>query len=206
MKLNFSNISSYTNIFRPSAAGVVIYSILSIVLLLLQQIPNFQPYLELPSNWHVGSIILVVLNDFLLKLFGTSKLDTIVLSIFWMVVGLVVYLFLKSAIAFCVEMAQDIDETKNFVHPQQPNEASEFKQLITRGFFRLFVLIIAVFYFIWMVEFFAHGKAANVPIFGQWFESFPLFRDISIFIVQCFALYVFTILLRLVLIRKRLFG
>jgi hypothetical protein len=206
MKSSDHKITSHIDILMPTAAGVIVYVILSLVSVLLQQIPHIQRYLNLPSNWHVGSAFLVVLNDFLLKLFGTSRLDTIVLSFFWVIVGLVVYLFLKAAVTFFVEMAEDVAESARFIHPRAQKSDSETHDLLRRGFFRLMVLIIAVFYFVWMIEFFAHGSAAEVPFFGQLFTSFPIIRDCLLFFAQCVAWYILTIFLRLLWMRRRLLG
>jgi hypothetical protein len=206
MKFSGDKFSAHFDILAPTAAGVIVYVILSLISVLLQQIPHFQRYLNLPNNWHVGSAFLTLLNDFLLKLFGTSRLDTIVLSLFWVGVGLVVYLFLKAAVAFFVDMAEDIAESAHFIHPRDQKSDSETHDLVRKGFFQLVVLIIAIFYFVWMVEFFAHGSAADVPFFGQLFKSLPIIRDCLLFFAQCVAWYFLTIFLRLLWMRRRLLG
>jgi hypothetical protein len=206
MKLSRHTIIAHTDILVPTASGVIVAVVLSLTSVLLRQAPSYQRYLNLPTNWHVGSAFLLLLNDFLLKLFGTSRLDTIVLSLFWVVVGLAVYLFLKAAIAFFIEMAEDMAEAAHFVKPREQLGVNETQELLQRGFFRLVVLVIICFYFVSMIEFFAHGSSAAIPFFGHHFANFPLARDCMLFVAQCIAWYVLTILLRLLVMRRRLLG
>lgn len=201
-----TKFSAYTDLLRPTATGIIVAVVLSMVTLLLHQVQNFQRYLNLPSNWHIGSVLLVLVNDFLLKLFGTSRLDTIVLSIFWVLVGLVVYLFLKATILFFVEMGQDITQSNHYVQPTNRGSRGETSQLVTYTFFRLTVLIITIFYFVWMLTFFSRQSASNVTSFGHWLSNIPLLRGIIFFLLECFAWYVLTVLLRLIFMKNRLFG
>lgn len=206
MKQFFTRFTAYTDVLRPTATGVIVAVIMATTNLFIHQVHSFQHYLNVPTNWHVGSAFLVLVNNLLLKLLGTNRVDTVVLSIFWVLVGMVVYIFLKAAIAFFVEMGEDIVESGHYLQPQNRGRQKELSQLIKNGLFRLVVLIITVFYFVWMLTFFSRNSISSTTAIGQWLVTFPAIQAGILFILQCLCWGVLTILLRLIWMRNRLFG
>lgn len=203
----FANkFTAYTDVLRPTATGVIVYVVLSLITLLVRLVSSLQHYLNVPTSWHVGSALLVLINDFLLKLLSTSRLDTVVLSIFWVLVGLVVYLFLKAAVYFFAEMGQDIVQSRHYMQPRDRGPQNELSQLVMHGFFRLITLIFLIFYLIWMITFLSHGPASTIAIFGHWPTSSSGICDTVFFVTECIAWHILTILLRIVSMRNHLFG
>jgi hypothetical protein len=206
MKQFIPKLIAYSDVIRPTVSGIILYSALTLIVLLTKQVTHYQQAINISANWHPGSELLLLLNDLLLRFFGANRIDTIVLSFFWMFVGLVVYLFLKAAISFFVEMAEDIAESAHFIHPRENTRVSETRELLTRGFFRVVVLIFTIIYAIWMIAFFSRESVSNVTAFGQRVGSEHILRVVLLFVLEVVLWYVLTILLRLIWMRKRLFG
>jgi hypothetical protein len=197
---------AYSQVLSPTLTGVIIYLILSFITLLIHLVPHLQGYFKVPTNWHIGGIAVTIINDFLIKLIGTSKLDTIVLSIFWMGVGLGVYLFIKGAVTFFVEMSEDIGVSKHYLQPKYDASRTELRHLVGRGLFQVMALFLALLYAIWIIEYSANWSVSGNSAFGAWLNTFPGIQDGLLFIVECIGWHILTILLRLGFLRVRLFG
>lgn len=193
---------AYTRILQPTAAGIIVCVAVSILALIAHQLPAIQNQLDIPANWNAGSVLLTIVGDILVKFLGTSKVDTVILSLFWAAVGLIVYLFLRAAIAFVSELAEDVFESGHYVRPRQKELRGEMYRLTERTFFRLIILVIMWFYSLWLINFFLRGSTA-----GNHFARHgngELLRDGILFVANCLAVYGLIVLLRLFMLRDRL--
>ena len=198
------SLLSYLTIVLPTASGVVIYSVAFILFALIHGVTHLQQTLQIPSSWHASTFFLTNINSVLVHFLGSGRVDVIVLSLFWAVVGLIVYLFLKALISFAGELGRDLSESKQYIHPHAHAEQSEIRVLLGRTAFRLVVAVILFFYTIWLIGFLLNWSIAGGTAQGQWLASHAVFQYAVLYVVDCIALHVLTILLRLFLLRDRL--
>jgi hypothetical protein len=198
-------LAAYGNIFMPTATGVLVYVLFAVLILLIRLLPTVQKHLNIPPSWHLGSVALTLINKFLVKLLGATRIDTIILSVFWMLVIFIIYVIVKFAVAFFLELGRDIAEERNYLHPRTDQPTNTTKSLIKRTLFQLVILIFTIFYLFWAIGFFLHGSLViTSPSLAQWIGSLSVLKYIVSFIEECLALYGLTVLLRLLALRDRL--
>jgi hypothetical protein len=194
-----SKIKTYLNLFIPSGFGVVIYTFLAALLVFLHQFSAIERYLDLPTHFQFSPIFLHWLDTGLTRLIGEARTQTLVVGLFWAGVGLGVYVFLHGVSRFLNDLGEGIDQRKYF-WPKGTNRNRPLFEALERFFFR-FVALVALLYVVF-------GPLAHVlggPILKDVVGS-SLAIQLSVWFVAIWLmLHVCVILVRLVILKPRIF-
>jgi len=135
--------------------------------------------------------------------FGNPTLNKILFFVFWMLIGLVVYLILSGIGAGAGEAEQAIEESK-FVNAQKGQIQSDlrFKIILRLIALGLIVLFLVLFTKILL----PFGILTSRIVAGDLTVASNWFYGLLGFIVLCGSLYIALVLLRFFLLRARVFG
>lgn len=143
---SFEKIKKYFSVFTPSAIGMVLYVSVMAFVIVLQQFDSIRQYLQLPS-FHFMEVFSLWLERFLTATIGESSTATLVVGLFWAVVGLGVYIFLRGIARFLTELGEGVEDRGNLwprgVDRNRPLvEAAE--RIVSRifAFFGLMILVL----------------------------------------------------------------
>ncbi len=143
---------------------------------------------------------------YLTGLIGAHASATLITATFWAMVGILVYLALWLFGNFSNVLSNDIVMTK-YMHPRGDDTYFPLKRLLLRILFHTAMAVLFVLY----INFFI-GQL--LPFFSDSFNGIPShWSDISflltagkVMLIEVFALHIFVVLSRLLLLRKRVFG
>ncbi len=197
--VNFGKIKKYLGVFTPSAIGMVIYVSTMVFVIVLQQFDSISESLEVPSVNFLQTIV-QWLDKFLNATIGQSTTETLVVGLFWAVVGLGVYIFLRGIARFLTEISESYEDSGNLwprgVDPHRPIvEAAE--RIIVR-IMAFLVLMVIVF-----------GPLAAIfsgPIWVNFIGPNPWMQLLFWLPVGILTMHICVVLIRLVAFRARLLG
>jgi hypothetical protein len=205
MKLSATTLKAYTHILLPTGLGGVVYVLLSGLAMVRFHFTAIQKYLYVPSNLNVEGWLLGQVEHGFDVLFGADKTNTIVLALFWAVVGFFVYLFLRSLGTLFHEMGEDLEE-RRYIRPQGTDPNQRLRQFFERLLFQFIALILAFSYFSHIIVPLVHGHHFVSGDIWGWLGTSSIVHYVVWFFVLCLAWHGFVILLRLTTLRLRLFG
>lgn len=200
MVTNLSKTKAYLHLLTPSAAGWVVYGFVSALIIVLNQVPFIQHYLGFPADIEFMRIFTLWLDQALTSLIGEARTNAVVVGSFWAVVGLVVYVFLQALSRLINEIGEGIVEKRGYVWPKGASRLAPLKQAIERAVFRLvafgtlmYVLLQPLARLLERAPFKDFVGPNQLLQYAVWFVSL-------VFILHCCV-----VLLRLVVLRPRLF-
>ncbi|HEX8182972.1 MAG TPA: hypothetical protein VF575_05230 [Candidatus Saccharimonadales bacterium] len=192
-------LKSYFSLFTPSPLGIVFYVFWSVLAIALNQIDAIQKVLQLPRGLDFIGAIARFADRVLTSAIGESSTQTLVVGLFWAGVGMVVYVFLRALSKLVVELDDDIDE-RRYVWPKGMNRSGPLLIFIEKGILRTVAAIALILTII--------GPLATVisrPVFTDFLGSNKPLQYIVWFISSVIVWHVVVVLLRLVVLRARLF-
>lgn len=195
-----SKTKQYLHIFVPTGIGLVGYVSFALFIMFLNQFSMIQQVLQLPQDLNVGRTITGWLDSILSLTLGQSRTETLVVGLFWGMVGLGVYTFLHGVARFISELDEDIDE-RRFVWPRGTDRARPLVQLIERSVFRVSVLVALLIFLFYPVAAVLRG-----PVLTSLAGSSKPLEYLVWFVAIVLSLHVSVVLLRLFAFRARLFG
>lgn len=194
---NTIKIKKYSNLFIPSGVGIVLYTFFSGLIIILNQFDAIKRYLQLPEDFQFVGLVMAWLDRTLTSSIGQGRTEVIVVGLFWAIVGLGVYLILGGVARFLTELSQGLDE-RRYLWPQGTNRNARLKETAQR-----IILRVAAFVGLIVVIF-----GPLLKLVGGTFKvgsSSPL-QYIIWFAAVWLVLHVCVILLRLMMLRPRLFS
>lgn len=193
-------IKKYSILFLPTWSGVVMYVFLAVLAIVLNQFGMINNYLKLPHDLHVAQNIARLADRFLTAVIGVTKTETLVVGLFWAMVGFIVYIFLRGLSQFIMDLDQNLSARK-FVWPKGTNRYRPLQLLAEQAVFQIFAFLgLIVFIF---------GPLAAVlrgPVFTGLVGSVAAVQYFVWFIASMVVWHIVVILLRLLFLRPRLFG
>jgi hypothetical protein len=190
-------IKQYFKVFTPSAIGMVAYVSIMAFIIVLQQFDSIRQYLQLPkldfletsTRW---------LEQFLNATIGQTSTATLVVGLFWAVVGLGVYIFLRGIARFLGELGEGIEDRGNLwprgVDRNRPLvEAAERTVSRVMAFFGLMIVIF--------------GPLTTVlsgPIWTQFLGPNQIVQILFWFPAGVLTMHLAVVLVRLIVFKARL--
>jgi len=159
------------------------------------------------QNTYIINHIKVDFNIFLTKLSSYSFVNNLVPVLFWTLVGIMVYIFVRLMVGDVDEFWYDLSKRKNFLWPDgaKPHIIIDFFERVV---IRFFIFICLVIYIVNFVSPFLKGVVVVPDIFGSsaqtWLSSDIIASLIIFCLLETIALYGLVILLRLLLMKRRL--
>jgi hypothetical protein len=135
--------------------------------------------------------------------FGNPLLNKILFFVFWMVVGLVVYIVLSSIGSSAAEAEHALKETK-FVHAQKARISHDFELKIL---LRLIAFGLLVIYGVLLIKILLpFGVLSARIVAGNSYQASSWLYGLLGFIVLVGSFYIGVVLLRFFMLRPRIFG
>lgn len=192
--------------YLPSASELLIYGSLAILSIFISNANVVNNFLYTPSDFHLSSSILNSINSLLQRFVGDHIARAGVVAFFWALIGLLAYLFIWVVMNFSNELGNDL-AIKRYTHPSGVDTSSPLRTFLSRSLFRLLVFIFLVFFLYILI-------VVILPICGGLFKEagsfWPKLRAFKLGLIgvatELVALHLFTVFLRLMLLRKRVFG
>jgi len=182
-------------LFAPSWIGTIIYSFLSLFAIIVNQFADIRSFLEVPHNVQLMRIVTVWIDQSLTNVIGKSRTETLVVGLFWAIVGLVVYMFLRGVAQFLMNLEENFTARK-YVWPRGTNRYAPIKRLAEQAILRLGALVGFVF-----VVFVPLAAVLRGPVFVDIIgDSMPI-QYVVWFVASYLSWHLAVILLRLVTLR-----
>jgi len=190
----------------PTGAGMFTYALATIILALSSLSDYVRNLLLTPSNFNFSDSVLTTINDMLSQLIGDLAARNLVVVVFWGIIGLLVYIFVWLGINFSTELGNDLAYTK-YVHPKGVDVSSPLRDFLSKSLFRACSGIVLFFYALTMV-------GVLIPLAsGLFYQAGELFFSIASLLhilmavgITIISLHTLIIFVRLVTLRKRIFG
>lgn len=192
--------------FLPTAVEFVFYILITLLTVIVINTEFIRSYLLVPENFSLQTALLGSLERALTGLVGGRAAATIITAGFWSLIGILVYMILKLFGNFSSELGNDLVVTR-YMHPRGDDTYSPIKSLLLKIMVHVFMAAVFVLYinfFIGQLMPFISSSLAGLP--AHWSELTYLLAVGKIIIIEIFALHVFVVLSRLLLLRKRVFG
>ncbi|HSW36816.1 MAG TPA: hypothetical protein VLG37_00400 [Candidatus Saccharimonadales bacterium] len=190
------------DILAPTWGGLISYLVLVILTVVSYQWQALHPYLAPIGSWHLASRFTNFLTGFMTNFFG-ERAGSIVLGIFWGVVGLFVYIMVLG-VAILIRDVDEALEEREFVWPKGSDPNKPLEDFLARGFFQIAVAVLLVAYVAHIAPFIQDFLTVKYPA-GQSLLNLAAIKSLLEFtLVEMLALHIGTILLRLTILRRRL--
>jgi hypothetical protein len=190
----------YLMLLTPSAMSAVFYTFLAGMIVLLHQFQFIEQYLQIPGNVNFMRMFLDWLDRTATSLLGDTVIETAVVGLFWAIVGLCVYVFLRGLVQFISDIAAGADE-RTYVWPRGTNrnralmEALERVMLRTFAFLGLAVVVLGPL-----------ARATNGPVLLGLAGGNAVLKYVVWFIVLWLLMHLSVVLMRLIMLKPRIFG
>jgi len=194
-----SKFKKYSSLFTPSPLSSIIGVFLSGMAIILNQFDFIKNQLQLPHNLQFGRMIAHWVDNLLTNTISQSRTETLVVGLFWAVVGLVVYLFLHGLARFILELDDDLD-ARRYVWPKGTDRYRPLRILTEQAAFRVVAIII--------LGIVIAGPLASVirgPILIDFIGTNKPLQYVVWFIGGLVVWHLVAILLRLIALRARVF-
>lgn len=194
--MNGTKIKNYFAVVFPSASGVVFYTLLTSLMMLLHQFGSIRHYLQIPSDVDFLRMFTGWLDRTITGRFGENVTATLVVGIFWALVGLGVYLLLKAMAKSLAEFSDGLDE-RRYLWPKGTSRNHALMEAVERTGLRLFAFLGLVFMIFGPLTGLLGGPSGGAITPLQWLVWAVFFW---------LSLHVVVVLLRLITLKPRLFG
>ena len=190
----------------PSGSEWVIGTTFTFVTLAVSNSVLFRDIIFVPQDFQIKTAALDSLSTLIEAVFGDQIARSGVVAIFWALVGLFVYILIWLGLNFSNELGNDLAVTK-YVHPRNIDTHSPLRDLISKIIFQVVALFVLIFYINLMV-------GTLLPYIGgmfktaveQWPSAISTKYAIYGLLVELLVLHVFVVLVRVLTLRKRVFG
>lgn len=189
----------------PSALEISIYVLLAFMTLAFSNVTTIHEFLLIPEDFSLKRAVLGSIEDLLAQFLGRQVAATLITAIFWALVGMLVYAFLWLFSNFSTELSNDLAITR-FMHPQGSDTTILLRQFMLRFIFQMAIGVLLVFYINLLVQ-------VLLPIwvtkFSSVAEAWPNIENVKgatwAIASQVLSLHIFTVFVRLLCFRKRVF-
>lgn len=152
---------------------------------------------DLINNTHIA------FSTFYQNIFGNPTLNRILFFLFWMLIGLIVYLFLN-VLGHGIGQADETVHEMNYVHA---NKTKSLEHYIKRIGIHCGVVVVLLLYSVLFLKAISPFGLLNVQISAAGLPQLSAFGyGVLGILVLSVGLYVYVILLRLFFLRIRVFG
>ena len=197
----------FVDILRPSWMSLAICLFIALLTVVFYYLFKSVKAVDSTQNTYIINYVQVDFNNFLKKLSSYSVVNNLVPVLFWAIVGILVYIFVRLMVGDVDELWYDISKRKKFLWPSgaKPHIIIDFFE---RVLLRFVVFIALIIYLVHFVSPFFLGRVLVPQIFGtsmqNWLISYPIISAFVFILLETIALYGVVVLLRLLLLRRRL--
>lgn len=194
-----SKTQKYLNVFVPSGLEMVFIVSVALMLPVLHYFEVIQQYIGLSGSLNIGSILKGWLDTLLNSTLGQGFTETFVVGLFWAMVGLGVYIFLRGVMKLLFDISESMGE-RGYVWPRGADRHRPMVVAIERTSFQV---VVALILFFWVVQ--PVVRLLEGPVFVDAIGQSMILQYIIWVVLTVLSLHFAVVLLRLVLLRERVF-
>lgn len=176
------------------------YVFLAGAAIVLNQFDMIKKYLQLPHDFQLTHVVAGWADTLLTHTIGASRTETLVVGLFWAVVGLIVYMFLRGLARLAIELDDDLG-VRGFVWPKGTDRYRPLRVLGEQFAFRLAALIGFI-----LLIFVPVAAVLRGPLFADFLGPNKVLQFVVWFVASLLVWHLVVIALRLVMLRARLLG
>jgi hypothetical protein len=185
----------------PTWFGIFVSASLMAVTIIIHQFASIRQALGIPGGIDLQRMVSGSLDTFATHIFGQSRTNTVVVALFWAIVGVFVYVLVLGISGAMREFGSDIKE-RSYLWPREANPHKPLKGLIERvGVHMLAIVILALYVFLPLAVV-LHGPLLLGSSLAQ--TSGLLYA--TWFVLGTITWHGLTVVLRLLFLRDRLLG
>ena len=170
------------------------------LVIFLHQIPEIEQYLQIPSGFNVLRLLSTWVDKVLTTVIGESRTETLVVGLFWAIVGLGVYIFLRGISRFANDVSEGFDE-RQYLWPKGADRNTGVSEATHRVGFQVLAFIAFL-----VVTFGPLQRVLSGPVWKGFIGPNP-YLLLGIWLVAgLLVMHLWTVLLRLTLLRSRVFA
>jgi hypothetical protein len=200
------NRSAILEVLKPSTTGTVLYILIALILVLLQNLNHI--------TWIYGVILVDVdilknyltpETNFINKVLGNGIIGDTALLAFWGSIGYLIYILLTSLVRNLKEIGSDVNLV-DYLIPIRKDRRLHVLDLVEKRAFRLAVVILTIFYVDKLVFPLVFAKYTSWSIFSSLPFKGSLYTSVIGFVLMAVVFHGLVVLVRLMLLRKRAFA
>lgn len=182
------------------------YFCLAIVTLLTINTQAVRSFLLIPDDFSLQTALLGSIEHWLAGIIGEQLAATLITGLFWGLIGIIVYFLIRVFGNFSNELGSDLVITR-YMHPRGDDTYSPLKALMLRIFFHVVIAACMVLY----INFFISQLLPLISdtlsgITAHWNNASYLYAAGKIVVIEMLSLHILVVFVRLLLLRKRVFG
>lgn len=204
MRVGKTNQQRTISVFLPSSTGLIAYCSLSLLILLSQNFSSLQQFFYSPQELQFQQDFWRSINERVGRVINFPGSSDFALYIFWAVVGLVVYACLHFVVSKLNELVDDIN-LRTYLWPNNRLRNRPVQEFFEVGVFKAVVFIVTLFYF----KFIASFLLRPIDYIWQdnaWLSQHTVVKYSLVFVLSVVLLHGLTVLLRILMLRRRLFS
>jgi hypothetical protein len=188
----------YISLFMPSAIGLVLYTTIAGMVILLHQFDFIKQYLQIPREVDFLRMFTGWVDRVVISSFGESMTAMIVVGVFWAFVGLGVYIFLRGIAHFIAELSEGV-EARSYLWPKGVSRNSAFVDASMKVAFRIFATIGLILMVLGPLV-----RLLDGAVFVDFIGQNAVLQSVVWFICMWLTLHVCVVLARLIVLKPRL--
>ncbi len=189
----------------PTGLELIAYFLIGLATVLFSNFNAIEHVLFQSSDISFHQTTVHFLDKELGKLLGEKGTSTLVVGVFWGVVGVIVYTFLWLVSHFSAAVSTNF-AVRKYIYPKGADPNQPLKAFFIRSLFRLVSTLVLLFYLHLFVQVLLPQWAwAFQHLVQRWPELGSIGKAVLMLIVEIGALHAIAILLRLALLRTRVF-
>lgn len=197
--------SPYLNVLVPSGLGLVAYGVIAAIILFVENLAAVQRYFYAPEELQLQHNLMQKVGSKITGVLGLSHSSTLALYLFWVLVGLVVYAVLALIVTNARELEKDLQARHN-IWPQASSKDRPLLVFLAQVLFRAVIFVLTLLYVQHVLAFALGGPLDSFWPANQWLHMHAFTKGALLVLVDIALLHGLVVLLRLLLLRSRLFS
>lgn len=196
--------SRFWRLLAPSSTGLVLYSVFASLLLVVNNLFTFQKLLYGSEALNTqDDVFWQSLNERVTNFLGFSGSDDVAVYVFWIIIGLVIYLIIHYFSLRFDELVDDI-KIRHYIVPNERLRNQPLRQYFLLFLVRIAVFIFTLFYVKRMFEFMFQPLENYWANIG-WLSS-TVIRYTAVFLCYVLLLHGLVVLIRILVAKQRIFS
>lgn len=201
---NSPSAKGLAHFLAPTGSGILGYILITGLVWTAHDFAAVRRYLQIPDDFNVGQGILGAMNSVLVHLLG-AHVNTLVLGLLWAMVGLVVYLITMEIVQGVGELREGM-QARHYVWARDRDRNRLLESWLTRTAVRLAASATMILYLVYAVRYITDWHVGTALPWLQWLDKHQTLASLYFVVISLVVWHGFTLLLRLMTLRARLFG
>lgn len=190
----------------PTPSELVLYFFLIAITFTLSNSDAIRNFLVLPPNFSLGSALLQAIGGILEKLLGPDIAGWLLTTILWALVGLLCYLLIWAVINLSLELENDLAVAKYMQPNREVRAYSSLRSFVIHALVRIGAFSLLFFLLLFTIQIFLPLWLHHYQgVWAHWPEAVVILRAVLAALGELLVLHLFTVFVRLLFLRQRIF-